>query len=423
MFKRVTGTVLATVYTQVAALAIFILTSKFYGSEGRGIYASSISIGTFATSILSLSVGIVLPHLVVTSGETRETFFKKSLATIVALVVTLSTVSLAGVFVACALHPALAGNVPMPHLVAIGLSFPFFMWSVSSNLIFSAAGAISAQNRIGLINRTAFLAVSVLLTIGTHARLLTYLFAYSAFNILQMAQEIQALSRSCNARLRLDLQLAKRLVYKGATVHAVTIASMLNSTFSVLTLNYYVSDIKEVGYFNFASQLSVFVMVIPMVVNRFFLSDITATDAITAWARQRRAMLACLLFMIPVCLCAYFLVVPFCRLFKAEFAGSVYLFRLFLIAVVPSSFCAMMQSQWFSSGAFGLMSGINIAVGVVCAVTTLMLVPRFHAVGAAMTTILNYSILAAINLVFFARLNRAHQRQTAAAPNTDSEFG
>ncbi len=57
------------------------------------------------------------------------------------------------------------------------------------------------------------------------------------------------------------------------------------------------------------------------------------------------------------------LIVPFCEIMKREFIGAVRLFRLFLLIVLPSSFCTLMQSQWYSSGLFKIMSIANIVIG------------------------------------------------------------
>ena len=410
MLKSISVTVLANAYVQAVSTLIFLLTARFYGVEGRGIYASATSMGTFSTTMLGLSVGMVLPFFVVDSGVPRREFFARTLTTVVALVLGLSLAALAAVFVAYAVDPKLLGKVPPLYLAAVGISFPYFMWVGSSGFIFSAAGEIVQENRITVVNRTAFLIVSSGLVVFGRVSLLTYLLLYGAFNITQMVREIWFLSRWCNAELVFDGALARRILRKGLTMHSVTIASLLNTSFSILTLNYYSQDLKDVGYFNFAGQLTAIIAMVPIVVSRYLISEITASDRLTVWPRQKRIMAYSCVFTAGVCGAAYFLIVPFCQFFKAEFLNAVPVFRFLLLAVLPSSYVILMQSQWYSSGQFKLMSAVNIGVGIAGAIITLIAVPHYHEMGAGATTLFTYLTLFGINVVFHFRLNRDARR-------------
>ena len=54
MIRKISFTVLFYGYSQLIAFLIFILTAKFYGVEGRGIYAAVISIGFLFLLTISL---------------------------------------------------------------------------------------------------------------------------------------------------------------------------------------------------------------------------------------------------------------------------------------------------------------------------------------------------------------------------------
>ena len=144
-----------------------------------------------------------------------------------------------------------------------------------------------------------------------------------------------------------------------------------------------------------------------MVVNRYFISDVTA-GGITAelWQRQKRIMKNCLLIMFVIAMAAYFLITPFCNLLKKEFNSAIPLFRLLLLVVIPSSFCFLMQSQWFSRGYFKAMSVINITVGIFAAVISLLFVPRYGAYGAAATIIFTDTMLFLVNIAFYLKIQR-----------------
>jgi O-antigen/teichoic acid export membrane protein len=404
---------------QLVAATSFFVTARFYGVTGRGMYASATSIVTFACSLVGLSVGMVLPYFVVNARVEREQFFKKNLFTVAGLIFALSAVAGLSVAIAWRVHPHLFGKLPPSFIAAVGVSLPYYMWTGSNDVIFSAAGQIVEQNRIAFINRSVFLISSTALVAFGGISLLSYLIVYGAFNLAQMAHELGFLVKKFNADFAFDPDLGRDIVRKGIAAHPVTIAGLLNTTFSILVLNYYSTDLKDVGYFNFASQLATMLMVLPIVVNRYLMSEITEHGVHAVWAKQKRAMAYCLVTMAAVCGLAALLIVPFCHLFKREFTGAITLFRLFLFVVLPSSFCTLLQSQWYSSGLFKVMSIANIAVGLMSASITLFSVPRFHEFGAVTTTIITSLALFGINLVFYRKLDRDAAR-LSAMPDTEA---
>jgi len=406
MLKKILVTILSSGYSQFVGVCTFLITARFYGVEGRGVYASVTTLATFSVALVGLSTGMVVPYLVVSASGGREEFFRKSLSTMVCLVLALSLLS--GLFIALAYgcSDVLQAKLPARYLIVVGLSLPYYMWSGTNDFIFSSAGEIVQQNRIEFINRTAFLVTSFGLILFNDLSLLGYMGVYAAFNLLQMVREMLFLTRRFKAEVRLDLALAAALVRKGLTAHPVTIASLLNTSLSILVLTYYSVDLKDVGYFNFVCQLTAMIAILPIVVNRYLLSEITAHGAASVWKAQKRIMLYCLLATAAICALAFVLIEPFCRVFKQEFVGAVTLFRMILVVVVPSSFCILMQNQWYSSGRFKLMSITNVSVGVAGAALTFVTIPRFHEFGAAITTIVSYSVLCAINLVLFVRIDR-----------------
>lgn len=406
MLKKIAVTLLSNGYAQFVAVSVFLLTARFYGVEGRGIYASATAAWTFGASLLGFSIGTVLPYFVVSASDGRERFFRERLVSLVVLVLALSFFAGAAICGLHTLYPALRGKVPLSHLAAVGVSFPYYMWMGSNDLVFSSAGEIVRQNRITFFNRTAFLLASAAAIAVLHASLFSFLILYGAFNLLQMTSEIWFLARRFRVEFVVDTKFIWAVIGKGLSVHAVTIAALLNTSFSILVLTYYSRDLKDVGYFNFVAQLTSMLMLLPIVVNRYLMSEITAHGAREVWPKQKRIMLFCLLTMCAICVVAAVLIEPFCRLFKSDFVGAVTLFRMILIVVVPSAFCTLMQSQWYSSGLFKLMSITNVGVGVLSAVVTLLTVPRFHEFGAATTTIVTFSALFVINLVFYFRLDR-----------------
>ncbi len=405
MFKKVSSTTLFYAYVQAVAFFVFMLTAKYYGADGRGVFASVTSIGTFAASLLGLSIGSVIPYFTVQFTQSRELFFRDRMFSILGTIFFLTFLAFASLCVTYLVRPSLFGNISIGYLLAAAISLPYFMWIGANDILFSSAGKIRNQNIIGLYIKTAFLITCFITIFFFNINLLSFLVIYGCFNLLQFLAEMIFLVRMSESRFLIDFLFIKELVKKGLLVHAATIAGLLNTTFSVLVLNYYAKeDMRDVGNLNFATQLSSLLMIVPIVVNRYMYSEITAYGIREGWEKQKKVIKYCLLFLVAVAIAAYFLIVPFCSLWGKEFTEAIPVFRIFLLIMIPSAFCTMMQSQWYSRGYFKKMSAINISVGVVGALITLYTIPRYGMYGAVITTAFTYSIFFVINIIFYYKI-------------------
>ncbi len=407
MLKKISFTTLFYAYVQGVAFLVFILTARYYGAEGRGILASVTSMGTFTATLLGLSIGSVIPYFIIEYRKDREVFFRERFFSLLAIIFLLTMVTFIALVATYFIRPALFGSIELEYLLAGALSLPYFMWIGSNDFLFSSAGKIRNQNIIGFYIKGAFLVVCFIAFSVFKISLLGFLILYGCFNLLQFFTEVLFFIRSTAARFFVDTNFIRKLIGKGLQLHAVSIAGILNTTFSVLVLNYYSkNDMRDVGNLNFATQLSSLLMVVPLVVNRYMYGEITAHGLKTGWKKQKKVIRYCLLFMTVVSIAAYFLIVPFTSFWGSEFTDAVPVFRTILIILVPSSFCTLMQSQWYSRGYFKVMSAINISVGIAGALITLYTIPRYGMYGAVITTLFTYIAFFIINVIFYYKIER-----------------
>lgn len=406
MFKKVSATTLFYAYLQAVSFLIFLLTAKYFGAHGRGLYASVTSMGTFTATLVGLSIGSVIPYFVVEFKQSRDVFFRERFYSILALISLLTLLAFLALALTYLIRPVLFGNISLQYLLAAAISLPYFMWIGSNDFLFSSAGKIRNQNIIGFFVKGGFLIVCFMLFYFFKINLINFLVLYGCFNLLQLAAEVSWFVKTVHAKFLINMVFIKSLVKKGLHIHAVSIAGLLNTSFSILVLNYYAkNDLRAVGNLNFATQLSSLLMVVPLVVNRYMYSEITAYGIKEGWKKQKKIIKYCLFFMAVVSIAAYFLIVPFCSFWGKEFTDAIPVFRIILLILLPSSFCTLMQSQWYSRGYFKLMSVINISVGIVGALITLYTIPRYGMYGAVITTIFTYISFFIINLIFYFKIN------------------
>ena len=210
MIRKISFTVLFYGYSQLIAFLIFILTAKFYGVEGRGIYAAVISIGTFTSTLLGFSIGTVLPYFVIHSKDGRDVFFRNSLSTIMGMLLMFMGGTMLALTATYLIKPSLFGPVPLQYLLAGALSIPYFIWIGCNDSLFAASGTIIPQNKIAFVNRTSFVLITFAFLLLVKISLLNYMLIYGIFNLLQLLHEFIFLSRKYKAVLTFEKYFCHR---------------------------------------------------------------------------------------------------------------------------------------------------------------------------------------------------------------------
>ena len=81
-----------------------------------------------------------------------------------------------------------------------------------------------------------------------------------------------------------------------------------------------------------------------------------------------------------------------------EFLPAVPILRLLLLTTVGAAVSHVMASQWIGRGLFLQVSATSIVCGACAVVGSLLLVPRYGAIGAAWSTVGAYALGTVINL-------------------------
>ncbi|MFZ1527350.1 MAG: hypothetical protein WAT19_01275 [Ferruginibacter sp.] len=409
MFKKISYTILYYAYVQIIAFIIFVLTANFYGAHGRGIYASVTTIFTFTATILSLSVGGVIPYFSNIFKGNPKAFLKENFYSLLLMLIILTFICF---FVSSSLFlisPSWFGSIDIKYLIAAAMSLPFFVWISTNDFLFAILGEIKRQNFIGFYVKTTYLIGSFLFVFFYKISLLGFIIIYSLFNLVQLGAECFFLLKKVRPQKKIQYNFIKNVLKRAFLLHFVSVASLLNTSFSLIVLNYYsANDLKDVGNLNYANQLAAILMVLPLVANKFMYEETALKGLQESWQAQKKILYYTMCAMVGLCVLAYFLIVPFTNLLKKEFLSAVPVFRWMLLAILPSSFCALMQNQWYSRGDLKNYSVINIVVGLLTAIFSFVAISAWGIYGAVASSMFSFSGLFIFNFLYYLKINKSH---------------
>lgn len=411
--KHILFSVFSSALLNVVSLLILVVTAHSYGAAGRGIFSAATAMATLVATLAGFSHGKVINFEIVQVRGATAVFVKNSLGTILALIVGISIVGAFAAFIAYQVKPGLYGALQPGYLVIVFLSLPFFLWQGYQILLFAAVDQIPAQNRINVLNKLLFLVSVFLLLYGLKVSLFCFMAVYSAFNLLQLAQEFVYLAKNNGIYWRLDFGLIKRLFINGAKMHIDTLGALMGSTANTLLINYYLTPVA-VGQYSFAMQAAQLLMILPGAVNWYICAKIAALGPDAAWQQQKKMIINTLLVMLGGAIVAYFVMPGLMRAVNAEFTSSSIYFKYLLLAMGSNALITLLAPQWTARGYFFTVSCITIGVGLLQLVVSFYSIPRYGVWGAILSTLIYFFCFLIVNICFFVHIERKARRALTA---------
>ena len=171
----------------------------------------------------------------------------------------------------------------------------------------------------------------------------------------------------------------------------------------------------ETGYYQLGAQLIGVLAILPNVGAMVIFSLISKHGVDAAW-RQQAKLIAQVLVLLSLAAIVLGLSAPVWLplVASSEFAPTVDVFQLQLIALVLMSVSILMGPQWIGRGYFLRSSVMTIAVGIANVVANLYLIPRYGMFGAAWATIICYLSSVLVNLVMMWHCQRVASERVAA---------
>jgi antigen flippase len=385
----------ARVYSLVTNFAILTITARWLGPEGRGILAAITTwVGMFSM-FGHLSLGQVAIY--------RATELRKQawLAPMLGSLLFLDAViTLLGWGIALILYLVTQGavfnNLTLGVLIIGFLVLPFTIWERYGSSLLTTIDKLAVYNRAQMIGRTAGVLMVLLawwLNWGVPGVLVGTLLS----QIVVAVTGIGCLFACSERPARPDRTTIKALLIGGLKLHFNAIGDILVSSIGILVINHYLTS-AETGYYQLAVQLMSVLLVVSRAASMVIYGKVAQLGPDGAWAYHRGVVLLLTPGMMGIAVIAALLApwaIPF--VVGDDFAPSVGIFQLLLIALIGMNFSIIMAAQWIGRGMFLQVSVIALVLGVLNLIANLVLVPRYGVYGPVWSTLVTYVISVLVN--------------------------
>ena len=380
----------ARIYWALGTLVTTIITTRYLGPEGRGVYVAAIGWAMMFGTFGHLSLAQVTIYVV--AGKPREEWLDGLLGSLLTILgaVTLITWAIGG-----ALYAASDGEI-FNHLdagvVILAFAiFPTLLWIEGGAGVLMALGKLPVMNGALIVGATATLALTFVavraLGFGVEGALTATLIAQAVAVAISLGHLLKNVPE-----MHVNRDMMRQLLAGGVKLHLNAIGTYLFTQANVLILNHYRTP-SETAYYQLAVQLVTGLQIIPASVGAVAYSLVSRMGPDAAWPQQRKLLIRVTGLVVALAVIAYFVapwIIP--RIFGAPFAAAVPVFRILLLGSVGWCISIVMASQWISRGLFVQAALLTVLFGSCTVIGNFVAVPRYGMYGAAWVSVATYAL-------------------------------
>ena len=400
MMTDVTGTLATRFLTIGFGLCTGIITARALGPENRGIFSLAALFPASVVTLSKLGQGVAAVYFV--RREKEDVARVASNVLMIALVTGAVLVGSAFLLKSWLLSTILRG-VPFWALVVVLPMIPVLLVESSLYGILQATNRFKVYNARLIADSLLTLSGMIIVLLVLHLGLIGALCVVVTERIVMTTWLTLTVHREFPMRLRFERGLFRRMMRYGMKTHMQQIAAHFHFRADMYLVAYYL-DPKQVAFYSIAVRMAELMMNFPQTLGMVMFPQLAGSDlarghAMTAVAcRQTLAMtLACAVVLIS-----------FGKVLLVLWYGSAYAPAAAPLAYVAGGIISMslyvLLSRNFTSRnrqfvnvfAAYLALGGNLALNVV-------LIPRQGIVGAALATLVSYTMATAILFVLFLR--------------------
>ena len=412
LVRRATEWAFATALSIPFGLLYSVILARGLGPDARGDYAVFVTVVGVLAGILALGLGVVGRADVASDPPKAATVHSYMVWYLVAVGIALQT--------AVSVMPGLLPDKVAPWATAVVLCTVAALYSGFGTMLLQGSGRFRVVNVLRvvrtLLDVIAISLVLIVLRLGLSGAIL----GWSIAGVLVAALTFLAIVDQTKAPRRPDVGEFIRAVRHGWKILFAGQAVALQIALVVLLLNHFGTS-AEVGVFAIAvglsSQVAAFWSTLAVISSDRIAGSERgiSEDLVKRIARLTVAMTP------PLVLVAAVLSGVLIRfLYGREFSDAAMLFTVLLAGTLISQVTEvhaqyLIGQHWKSRDAMLLNMG-NL---VVCLVAAFVLIPRFHALGAASTLTISYFVNAAVHHVWVAKIMGCRRRELLLLTGAD----
>jgi O-antigen/teichoic acid export membrane protein len=225
------------VYWVLASLLTTVITARFLGPEGRGVYVAAIAWVMLFSTLGNLSLSQVVVYLA--AGRPKESWLGAVTGSALSIV---GVLTFAGWACAAILYAATQGrvfqNLDGWTLIAAFAALPMLLWLENGNSLLMALGKLSVMNASQMIGATVALALTFVAVGLLRTGIRGALVASAMAQAVTVAIALVVIVRTAGV-VYADRGVARELLHGGVKLHLNAIGTYLFTQANVLILNHY----------------------------------------------------------------------------------------------------------------------------------------------------------------------------------------
>lgn len=401
-FKHIFTIAAARGYGTLVSLITLIVSARYLGPEGRGIFIAAIAwVATFCT-IFHLSIGPALQYRI---QQNREAYTASAMmGTLLGLGLLASLAAwMVAVLGFTLTNGDLFKGLSIEVLVLAFAALPLLMWEQYAPNIYSSLSRMSLINRAQYIGRTlgvvAFVVLVAWLQFGVKGACIA-MFITQAIIVLT---SLVPMMRSIKWKPVWLSAEVKPLLVTGMKLHLGSVSALLLDQASILIANNYLSK-TEVGLFQLPLQLVSLMLILPQSALMILYGDMAKSDPARCWPHQRKVILGVMGCVLLLALVGWVLAPYLIPLVAGEqFKPSVPMFATLLPSLLGMSLSILLTPQWLGRGLFMLSNMVACITLMIVVAGTFWAVPRYGIDGAIWVRVAVYAVILPLVLLLFWR--------------------
>lgn len=381
----------------VCGFAASIITARILGPEGRGELSLVLNASGFLCLFLGFSFGSSIVHVVSTNKMPQRNIINTFIIVILALSVTCC------LFLFFFPFSKFSFFLPSDH-EQYGFFYPLILLALFIISLYQTLfSSILSGNRLFWQQQKAFIAISIVTTalyillfflktkfhIGVHQFLIFYVIISSlpAFGAFYMFYHY---GRPAFSFSFLDLKQFRYIVNFSLLAYLCNVFQFLSYRMDFWFVEYF-NGSRDLGIYSLAVNLAQMIWLLPQAISTILLSYSGAESREKSIQNikvlSRVALLMILITTFILALIIHF-IIPF--LYGTEFSGSIILFRILLLGIMPFSITTILASYFAGIGQMKINMYCSLLGFLVCLIFDLLLIPAHGLVGAAIATGIAY---------------------------------
>jgi O-antigen/teichoic acid export membrane protein len=390
----------------VVGLVITILTTKPFGPEGRGEYALLVLIVTTVTTLFNFGVPSTNTYFAAQKKLNRVQLYRASI--VLAVVISIVTFGVLSILYEIKLFDMFlfpTDKLTPPILASLGV-IPIVFFNLFAQGIIIGENKIELNNYMSLSSQGGMaLLLAVLYFLGAlsvTAAILLYAFSHILAFVIIVATSFPSFSDVVRTRI-VWRDYSAMLRFSG-TIHLGNLTQFLNYRLGTFIIKFFTGT-AAVGLYSISAVLgetlwllsgSMASVLLPTIAGKHEKSKEIAVKAAAA------TFAISILGGIVAFLAGPFLIL---LLFGDKFSGSIEPFLILIPGVVIFSITNILATYLTGAGRPGYNSAIAFISFIFTVIFDILLIPRYSISGAALASVISYTMSTIMTIVAFARVS------------------